>query len=405
MIRLAGLAWCLLIVPVSTALASPRGDLNSLHERIHKLQKDLSETEGSRNQAQEELRKTEHNISEINRHLRDLAKQQQSLQNELDNLHQRSSDTQEALVQNQSVLSRLLREHYEESLALADDPWLAGGASFDEHARHERWLETLVGDQADNGKHLESNLQNLTQVTIARERKYTQLLHVQAEQAEQRKRLEAENKTRAKLVAELSSRLNQQKHSLDSLRRDERRLTRLVEDLERKLAARHSSSRKHPHGAGKATGSEPPVAMINQLPEPGEDNGVFSHLRGHLHLPLAGELMNRFGTPRQDTGLLWKGLFIRAPEGRDVKAVASGRVVFADWLRGFGNLLIIDHGNGYMSLYGGAQSLLTQVGDLVQGGATVASAGSTGGSSESGIYFELRYESKPFDPLSWMGKP
>lgn len=404
MIRLADLAWCLLIASVSTALASPRGDLNSLHERIHKLQKDLSETEGSRNQAQEELRKTERNISEINRRLRDLARQQQSLQSELENLYQRSSDTQEALTQNQSALAALLREHYAESFTLADDPWLAG-PDFDERVRHEHWLEALAGDQADNGKHLESNLQNLAQVTSAREKKYKQLLRVQVEQAEQRKRLEAENKTRVRLVAELSSRLNQQKRSLDSLRRDERRLTRLVEELERKLAARRSSSRRHQHGAGKATGSEPPVAMINQLPEPGEDNGGFSHLRGHLRLPLAGELMNRFGTPRQDTGLLWKGLFIRAPEGRDVKAVASGRVVFADWLRGFGNLLIIDHGNGYMSLYGGAQSLLAQVGDLVHGGATVASAGSTGGSSESGIYFELRYESRPFDPLSWTGQP
>ena len=145
--------------------------------------------------------------------------------------------------------------------------------------------------------------------------------------------------------------------------------------------------------------------MIDKVPEFGYDSDSFARMKGHLRLPVAGELMNRFGSPRSDTGLSWRGLFIRAPEGRDVKAVASGRVVFADWLRGFGNLLIIDHGGSYMSLYGGAQSLFAQVGDVVKGGATVASAGSTGGNSESGLYFELRYQSKPFDPMTWVGRP
>ena len=121
-------------------------------------------------------------------------------------------------------------------------------------------------------------------------------------------------------------------------------------------------------------------------------------------MPARGELKGRFGNPREDGGVTWKGLFIRAEVGQTVKAVADGRVVYADWLRGFGNLLIVDHGGGYMSLYGNNESLLKQVGDKTQSGETVASVGSTGGALESGVYFELRHEGKPFDPMKWVGR-
>jgi len=84
-----------------------------------------------------------------------------------------------------------------------------------------------------------------------------------------------------------------------------------------------------------------------------------------------------------------------------VKSVANGRVVFADWMRGFGNLIIVDHGGGYMSLYGNNQALLRKIGDTVKGGDTIASVGNSGGNETSGLYYELRSHSKPFDPISW----
>ena len=110
---------------------------------------------------------------------------------------------------------------------------------------------------------------------------------------------------------------------------------------------------------------------------------------------------NRFGSAREDTGISWKGLFIRANEGADVKSVATGRVIFADWMRGFGNLIIIDHGDGYMSLYGNNQAMFKHVGDEVSGGDAIASVGNSGGNESNGLYYELRRQSKPFDPLSW----
>jgi septal ring factor EnvC (AmiA/AmiB activator) len=95
-------------------------------------------------------------------------------------------------------------------------------------------------------------------------------------------------------------------------------------------------------------------------------------------------------------------LFIQAPTGREVKAVAPGRVVFADWLRGFGNLLILDHGDGFMSLYGNNETLIGRIGEPVRGGDTVAIVGASGGNTVSGLYFELRHQGRPFDPLGWL---
>ena len=112
--------------------------------------------------------------------------------------------------------------------------------------------------------------------------------------------------------------------------------------------------------------------------------------------------MNRYGGAREETGATWKGLFIRSVSGETVHAVADGRVVYADWLRGFGNLLILDHGTGYMSLYANNDGLLRQVGESVRAGDPIAHVGASGDNVESGLYFELRGDGKPFDPLGWV---
>jgi septal ring factor EnvC (AmiA/AmiB activator) len=138
------------------------------------------------------------------------------------------------------------------------------------------------------------------------------------------------------------------------------------------------------------------------LPQAGQESADFQRLKGRLRLPVVGELANRFGSPRHDTGLTWNGLFLASRTGAEVRAIAAGRVVFADWLRGFGNLLILDHGGGYMSLYGNNESVLRQPGDSVRAGDAIAAVGSSGGSAETGLYFEIRYRGKPVDPLSWV---
>ncbi|WP_414648843.1 murein hydrolase activator EnvC family protein [Collimonas sp.] len=147
-----------------------------------------------------------------------------------------------------------------------------------------------------------------------------------------------------------------------------------------------------------------PLASNELTPEAGKDNAYgksFESLRGQLRLPVRGDVMARFGSKRGD-GPSWKGLFIRTAEGSEVKAVAAGRVVFADWLRGFGNLIIVDHGNQYMTIYGNNQALLKRPGDAVKSGDVIASAGNSGGNEQSGLYFEIRHQGRAFDPLGWV---
>nr|WP_246490894.1 peptidoglycan DD-metalloendopeptidase family protein [Chitinivorax tropicus] len=149
--------------------------------------------------------------------------------------------------------------------------------------------------------------------------------------------------------------------------------------------------------------SNPPERLErnDQIPDASQSGANFVALKGKLRLPARGEIRHRFGDTRGDGGTTWKGIFIRTNSSDPIHAVATGRVVFADWLRGFGNLLIIDHGGGYLSLYGHNESVLKQPGDRVNAGDVVAHAGNTGGADETGLYFELRHLGKPLNPAQW----
>jgi murein hydrolase activator len=171
---------------------------------------------------------------------------------------------------------------------------------------------------------------------------------------------------------------------LRSLQRDEARLTALLTRLAR--LARPS----------------PPAPAARGATAPDRPAGSFASRRGTLTMPVRGELASRFGSPRDGGGPPWKGWFIRCAPGQDIKAIASGQVVFADWLRGFGNLLILDHGDGYMSLYGYNDALFAEVGANVREGEPVAQAGASGGNPQPGVYFEIRYQGEAVDPAPWI---
>ena len=123
--------------------------------------------------------------------------------------------------------------------------------------------------------------------------------------------------------------------------------------------------------------------------------------RGRLPWPLAGKVAVGFGSS-DDSGRAISGIVLAAATGAEVRAVSHGRVAYADWLKGYGLILILDHGDGYMSLYGYNESLLKDVGDWVDAGEAIATAGSSGGRQNAGLYFELRARGKPLDPRSWL---
>ncbi len=127
----------------------------------------------------------------------------------------------------------------------------------------------------------------------------------------------------------------------------------------------------------------------------------FKDARGRLPWPAAPRLLQTFGRPRPPGNLPAQGVLISADLGTPIRAVAAGEVVFADWLRGFGLLAVVDHGNGYMSLYGQLESLIRKVGDSVEAGEQLATAGRSGGSARSGVWFEVRNQGEPEDPVAW----
>lgn len=206
-----------------------------------------------------------------------------------------------------------------------------------------------------------------------------ELSELQVTQRTRLDRLTEQKKLRKQAVAELRQQLAQQGGALKQLRVDERRLQELVHSLQELLA---------------------------DIPADAAHNKPFDTLKGKLGWPARGKLSVSFGTPRGDSGLAWQGVLISAPEGGEVHAVAQGRVAFSDWMRGFGLLLIIDHGDGYMSLYGHNQALYKEVGEWVDTGEVIATLGASGGQNRAGLYFELRHKGRPVNPRKWCrGKP
>ena len=197
-----------------------------------------------------------------------------------------------------------------------------------------------------------------------------------------RERIVREREARRRVLERSAAEIRRQRRQIGVLRADESRLSRLIERLGRVL----SGERRR----------------VEAVPEKTLQTEAFSRLRGKLRLPLRGELSGRYGAPRGASGLEAKGVFIRAPQGEPVRAVARGHVVYADWMRGFGNLMIVDHGENYLSIYANAESLLKQVGEVVAAGETLATAGASGGNEETGLYFELRHLGRAFDPLGWV---
>jgi murein hydrolase activator len=355
------------------AHATQQDDLEKLRKRIAALQQDFEKTSESKSEAADDLRESERAISDSNRRLHELAQQQRAARLELGQLQQHAAVMDRELQGQQAMLGRLLYQQYldggeQEYLKLLlnnDDP--------NQVARELRYYEYIARSRAATLKSLRGGLARLQAVTDQARQKSDEIAGLQTEERAQRQHLEQDKRARQQMLNRIALQLKQQRREIGRLQRNENRLSQLVEKL------------------------------AHVLPEAQPDTSIpFSSLRGKLALPVKGKVRNKFGARRPESTMAWTGWFLRAAANQPVKAVAAGRVVYADWLRGFGNLLIIDHGQGYMSLYGNNETLYKQVGDSLRGGDTIAAVGSSGGNEDSGLYFELRFEGKPFDPGKWV---
>ncbi len=328
--------------------AEQENDLQRLRVRIEALTAKLAAGEEGRREAREALRAAETAISAANRRLRAIESQERALERELS--------------ARERALGRILAARAAVDTAGRAPDALRLALSGEEPAELERRLY-----------YLSLLSRAVAQAAQAHRAALAELERIRARGRADREEILAERRTRQRLLAGIAAEIRAGRREMRSLKSDERRLGRLVEEIGRVIA-------EHPAQAAP---------------------GPFSSLRGRLRAPVSGELGTRSAAQRQ-RGAGSKGIFIRSTEGAAVKAVAAGRVVYADWMRGLGNLLIIDHGEDYLSVYGNNESLLKLAGDPVAAGDAIATVGASGGSEETGLYFELRHLGKTIDPLRWV---
>ncbi len=361
----------------------------------------MAAAEETKNYAADQLRETESAISTANRRLHELAAERADARSQLTDLEAQGQRLERQTGAQQNQLSRVLNRQFvggdSDALKL-----LLSGHDPNQSARDKYFLTQLSRAKADLIQQLRAVAAEKKRLADTARERQEQLAEIERKQQESRTQLLERKKQRLTTLAAIADRLQSQRKEIATLRRDEQRLGKLIEGLARIVAAKKSSP-KVAHDGGPATpgrsAREKSPTLKNH--DPGNVGGAFAALRGQLRMPVRGTIAGRFGSPRAEGGASWKGIFIRAAEGAEVKAVASGAVVFSDWLRGFGNLLIIDHGDDFLSVYGNNESLLATVGARVKSGEAVATVGNSGGNPDSGLYFELRHRGQPFDPLKW----
>ena len=375
----------LVLAAATAAQAGREEDLAALRARLEALRSGLDEKEASRREARDALRDSERAISEASRTLRMLEAEGRAAQAELARLATLSRSLAERLARQQAALGRLLAARYAAGAPDALKIALSGENPSDV-ARRLYYLAELSRATARLGAALRANLAEAEDVRRAAEERRRRLAAIETESRRDRARILSERRERRAILARASGEIRKARRQISTLEADERRLARLVEEIVHVLSARP--------GAG--------FARVEKVPALGSLAGPFSGLRGKLRLPVRGELVALFGAPREEGPVGKKGVFIRAREGQPVLAVAAGQVVYAEWMRGYGNLLIVDHGEAYLSIYANNESLLKQTGDPVAAGEIVATVGASGGNEQSGLYFELRHLGKAFDPLRWV---
>lgn len=411
-------------------IAEKQADLGELRGRIDSLRKELNTSEENKADAASRLRDSERKISSLQRELHEFSEQRIRLQKTLKNLEQQSQELGITLNQQQSQLEQLLYKQYlrgsPDSLQL-----LLNGDDPNQMARDLHYVSAIALTRAELLGEINATLDKKKSLASNAKERHAELAEIEAEQQKRHTELQKQREERKTLYAEVSNKVNSQRKEIGNLQQDEKRLTQLIDRVSKLLAAQAAqaaraaeaakaaeaarlaeAARQKQRAASNSTeatpnrpqaSAEPPrpkqVETENQY-EPVASNGSFAKQKGSLRLPVRGAVAGRFGSPREGGGT-WRGLFIRAPTGSEVKAVANGRVVFAEWMRGFGNLLIVDHGDSYLSIYGNNDSMLKQTGQAVKGGETVATAGNSGGNPDSGLYFELRHQGQPIDPMKW----
>jgi murein hydrolase activator len=378
-LAVVGVFWLAFIqAPAVAATATPeatQSELKQVRSRIDAVRKAINADVQRRDTVTTQLKDTELDIQSAQHRLAETRAERLITERKLQDLRTEQGVTERQVATEREALAAELRVAYlnghDERLKLLlnqQDPATLGRMlayySYFGEARAER-IDVI----RDHLAHLD-----LLAEKIAGE--VTRLNDLETRRTDEVRRLGQARERRSQTLASLQSQIKSRGDELSRLERDARTLERLVEQLRRAM-------------------EDFPVLA----PQP------FERVKGKLPWPVKGKLLARFGQLRAGGPLKWQGLLIDTRKGAQIRAPFHGRVIYADWLPGMGLLLVLDHGNGYMSLYGHNEQLFKAIGDRVTPGDVIASAGDSGGNANAGLYMEIRKAGQPQDPLRWLGKP
>jgi septal ring factor EnvC (AmiA/AmiB activator) len=362
------------LLTLAATQAAPAADdqakLEQVRQQIAELARSIEGTTQQRDQERAALREIEKRLAELGQRLADTTASLAEASKQLHQARQRAAELERTLAGQKARLASELRDAYMQGrqpylklLLNAEDPALV--------SRHLAYYGYFRAARATRIQAWREALAELEAARRAISQREAELQALHAGQQRDQAQNETARKQRRVIVLRLETALQDQQQRLTGLRQDEERLRSLLAGL---------------------------TLIVDELAAPAGE--AFAQTRGKLALPVSARPRARYGTPRQG-GLRWEGLFFDLEPGQEVRAIFRGRVAFADWFGGLGLLVIVDHGDGYMSLYGHNQALLVQTGDWIEAGQELAVSGESGGLARPGLYFELRHNGRPRNPLEW----
>jgi murein hydrolase activator len=380
-IRLIILAFCVFVCLAEASEKTTRDSLSSVSQKLHRWQTYLLDHEKQQQQLQTQLKVEESAVAKVeveSQHLnRQVAQQQQLLK--------RLTQEQYAMEARIHEEHRLLEQQVRSTFLLSQTSplkLLLNINDVNRVGRHLMLYRILLQKRSSMLMDLEANLARLekTRSDVIKTEHDLKKLYRKAVQAQQD--LSYQQQKRLKTMQQLHQAIQTGHAKVSQLRREKQSLERVIAELQRRESLARSQSVK--------------PSFIPQ--------GSLASVKQQLEWPVHGLIQHRFGQSMAASDMTWHGIVIQAPEGNPIQAIFPGKVIFANWLQGFGFTLIIDHGNGYMSLYARNQGLNKKEGDSVSHREVIAHVGKSGGFSESSLYFELRHHGKPLNPLDWLKK-
>lgn len=347
-------------------------ELETLRTQIRDVQTKITVARQDADTYQQELKQNELATAEIAGQLDALETDINGLLDTLDKLQLESDAQQHFLDSERTLLAEQIRTAYKTGrhdflklLLNQEDPDMIGRMI----AYHDYYNKARTDRIAD----IQITLQNLISLRARIDEQTEQLGVLRDEQLHRLQELTVYRDSRSSIVQQLEQYISEQDRELQTLQINESELSELLDDLK----------------TGQSV-----VQLYEDLPP-------FDTLRGKLRWPVQGQMTARFGSTKRDGKLTWTGVRLAAEAGQEVKAISPGKVVFADWFKNLGLLIIIDHGGEYMSLYGHNERLLKKPGDFVLAGEIIGKVGDTGGQTETALYFEIRRQGSPVDPALW----